>query len=281
MKRYNQNTLKVSIVDENGNEVPVTQYSPFKDGSRREPLPSEHWSQNLMWSAPAQMKKLWILHQTGFKGTPLDVIMSAPTGSAQYALLMNWYKLKNVERPCIKEYKRFTRDELTLIKECREKGNTYKQIAEKVNHPQESIEDVWYKLNRENMPKRKCRRFSPEELAMIRELRKEGRTYRDIGKLTNRSHGTIEQVCEDIPTKALKVRLNRVAKEMYGYHFSTLLNWKDGAARQEIVREMVERETREEISLFSIHSFLQGKSPFIANFPSTSLHTILPSTFNC
>jgi hypothetical protein len=40
----------------------------------------------------------------------------------------------------------------------------------------------------------------------------------------------------------LKERLNEVSKNLYGYHFSSLRNWKDGAARQAVVREIVERE---------------------------------------
>ncbi len=242
MQKWNGINVNVSLVNEDGEELPVQQSYPKRDGSQREPLPSKYWSRNLKWSAPGQMKKQYILAKTGYKGTPLDLIMTAPTAEAQYGLLMDWYKLQNIDRPAIRRCKKFTQEELTLIKECRLKGTPYKQIEEMIDHPRGSIEDVWYKLNRENMPKRKCRRFSPEELVMIRKLRKEGMTYRGIGKLTNRSHGTIEQACEDIPTKALKVRLNRVAKEMYGYHFSTLLNWKHGEARQKIVREIVEKQ---------------------------------------
>ncbi len=81
MKKYNQSTIKVSIVDEYGEEVPVMQYLPFQDGSSREVLPSKEWERNLMVSAPIQMKELWILHQTGYKGTPMDVIMSGLTAS--------------------------------------------------------------------------------------------------------------------------------------------------------------------------------------------------------
>ncbi len=189
MQKWNGINVNVSLVKEDGEELPVQQSYPKRDGSQREPLPSKHWSRNLKWSAPGQMKKQYILAKTGYKGTPLDLIMTAPTAEAQYGLLMDWYKLQNIDRPTI----------------------------------------------------RKCKKFTQEELAMVRKLREEGMTYRDIGKLTDRSHGTIEQACEDISTKALKVRLNRVAKEMYGYHFSTLLNWKNGEARQKIVREIVEK----------------------------------------
>jgi Helix-turn-helix domain len=183
-------TDKGVIDAESNDELVVQQTYPRRDGSQREPLPPKRWSQNLKWSAPEQMKKQYILAINGYKGTPLYLIMSAPTAETQYALLMDWYKMQHIDRPTV----------------------------------------------------RKCRKFSLEELELVRELRNEGKTYREIGKMTNRSHGTIEQVCEDVATKALKTELNRVSKEKFGYHFSTLLNWKNGEARQKIVKEIVEKQ---------------------------------------
>jgi DNA-binding transcriptional MerR regulator len=252
MQKYNQNTIKVSIVDEYGEEVPVTQYEPFQDGSHREVLPSKAWERNLMVSAPIQMKELWILHQTGYKGTPMDVIMSGLTSSIQHDLLMNWYKLKGVTRPCVRPQNKFSREELETINECRIRGVPYKQIAEKLNgrHTVRAIQEVWCRINPDHT-KRVQRKFSREELETIKRLREEGLTYRAIADQVNRQPGAVQAACKGYTKhslRSMKQKLNAVALRIYAHRFSTLMNWKDGKERQKVVREIVEREKSPSIS---------------------------------
>jgi DNA-binding transcriptional MerR regulator len=250
MNKYNQNTIKVSIVDENGEEVPVMQYLPFKDGSDREVLTGD-WENNLMASAPIQMKELWILHQTGYKGTPMHVILSAPGTRVQYGLLMNWYRLKGITRPCIRTQNKFTKEELETINECRKRGVPYKQIAEKMNgrHTARSIEAVWVKMNPRNerpVKRQESRKYSREELDEIKRLRIEGLTYRAIAERMNRKPGSAQAACKGYTKhclRSMKQKLNEVALRVYGHRFSTLLNWKNGESRQRIVRDMVEGKT--------------------------------------
>jgi transcriptional regulator with XRE-family HTH domain len=262
MKKYNQNTIEVSVVDEHGEEVPVSQYAPFKDGSAREVLPPKKWSRNLKASAPLQMRKLWILHKTGYRGTPMKVILSASTSDVQYNLAMDWYKLNGIDRPCIRPCNKFTKEELEIVYECRARGVPYKQIYEKLNgrHSIRSMQELWEKERTKKGTKRVVRDFSPEEKETIKRLREEeGMSYREIGKRLNRWQGAVQAVYKGYtprPERSMKAKLNEVALEVYGHRFSTLMNWKDGADRQKKVREIV----------------LRGNSPFrYSEYPADSI----------
>jgi hypothetical protein len=195
-----------------------------------------------MWAEPKIMRKMYHMHKLGYEGTPMNLILSASTGGVQYDLLMNWYKLKGIERPCIQSYKPFTEEEMRILKEDRENGVPYTQIAEKIGHPVGSTRDTYYKLN-PCTKRRTIRPFTAAEKVLIRKLREEDKlAYRVIAKMLHRHHANIMELCKDIEVKTLKERLNEVSKNLYGYHFSSLRNWKDGEERQRKVREIVERE---------------------------------------
>jgi DNA-binding transcriptional MerR regulator len=241
MKKYNGNVIKLSF--EEGDQLDVLQYEPFRDGSSREVLPSRRWSMNLKASAPREMKQLWILHKTGFKGTPMDVILKGQNSDVQATLLMDWYGLKGIDRPCLK-HKIYKKEEIAIVYECREKGVPYKQIYEKLQgrHSVRSIQELWEKERTRRGTKRNQRKFSQEELETIKSLREEGLTYRQIGERLNRCQGAVQAAYKGYtprPERSLKAKLNEAAMKLYGHRFSTLLNWKDGADRQRKVREMV------------------------------------------
>jgi hypothetical protein len=108
-----------------GNVYP---YSPFIDGSARELL--VHWKKqnNLKAVAPGQLRKMYCLFRSGCKELPRDLLMSVPTGEGQYALMMSWYKLLEVDRPCVRAKNRVKPEQVRHIRELREMGYTYDEI---------------------------------------------------------------------------------------------------------------------------------------------------------
>ncbi len=125
---------------------------PYRDGSAREVLPSKKWSNNLKASAPWIMRKTYALAKTGFKGTPLNLILKAPTAETQYALLMDWYKMLHIDRPTIQQHRRFSLEEYDRIRSLRGEGLSHKQIGEIVGRNPHSIggicEDIHVKTEK-------------------------------------------------------------------------------------------------------------------------------------
>jgi hypothetical protein len=109
-------------------ELNVARYNPWRDGSAREPLVPWKRQNNLKAVAPGQMRKIYALFKQGCKELPLDLLMSVPSGEGQYALMMSWYKLLGVDRPCVRAKNRVTPDQVKRIRELRGMHFTYKEI---------------------------------------------------------------------------------------------------------------------------------------------------------
>ncbi len=115
---------------------------PYKDGSAREVLPPRGWSNNLKVSAPYLLRNNYNLFKKGYKGTPLKQIMTAPNADAQYALLMDWYKLNNVTRPTVKPLHKITTEERNKIREMRRQKMPYREIGTVLGKHHETIRCV-------------------------------------------------------------------------------------------------------------------------------------------
>ncbi|HKZ37200.1 MAG TPA: hypothetical protein VJ184_06095 [Chryseolinea sp.] len=131
-EKLKNNTYKCIEDAESNDELLQIAYTllPYRDGSAREVLPSKKWSNNLKASAPWIMRKTYALAKSGFKGTPLNLILKAPTAETQYALLMDWYKMLHIDRPTIQQHRRFSLEEYDRIRSLREEGLSHKQIGE-------------------------------------------------------------------------------------------------------------------------------------------------------
>jgi len=121
-------------------QLNICKLNPWRDGSAREPLTPWKRQNNLKSVAPGQLRKIFCMFKSGCKILPLDLLESVPTAEGQYALMMAWYKLLGVDRPCVKSKNRITPNQVKRLRELRKTKLTYKEIRTITGVPLTTIE---------------------------------------------------------------------------------------------------------------------------------------------